>query len=93
MFDGILDVSSPRFQSNRLISQLEEIALGKVDLPDLIQGRANALIFEKFHSFLGDDLVFSDALSSRLDLHAVPAIAQDLLSAERRKRIEDGITT
>lgn len=80
MFDGILDVSSPRFQSNRLISQLEEIALGKVDLPDLIQDRANALIFEKFHPFLGDELVFSDALSSRLDLHAVPAIARDLCS-------------
>ena len=83
MFDGILDVSSPKFQSNRLISQLEEIALGRVDLPDLIQDRANALIYEKFHPFLGDELVFSDALSSRLDLPAVPAIARDLLVHER----------
>ena len=50
------------------------------DLPDLIRGRTGALIQEKFHYYLGDDLLLSDALSRRLDLSAVPGIAQDLCS-------------
>ena len=79
-YDGILDVTSPRSHSGSLPSQLREIAAREIDLPDLIQGRANALINEKFHHYLGDDLLLSDALSRRLDLDAVPDIAQSLCS-------------
>ena len=79
-FDGILDVSSTGSHSASLISQLTEIAAGNIDLPDLIRGRASALIQEKFHPYLGDDLLIADALSRRLDLSAVPGIARGLCS-------------
>ena len=79
-FDGILEVSSTGSISKNLISELQDIAANKIDLPDLIRNRASALIFEKFHHYLGDDLLLSDALSRRLDLSAVPGIAQDLCS-------------
>ena len=78
--DGILDVTLPRSRTKSLTSQLGEIAAGEVDLPDLIRGRAGALISEKYHHYLGDDLLLSDALSRRLDLNAVPEIAQSLCS-------------
>ena len=79
-FDGILDVSSKGSRAKDLISDLEDIAADKIDLPDLIQDRAGALISEKFHHYLGDDLLLADALSRRLDLNAVSEIVQDLCS-------------
>ena len=80
-YDGILDVTSPRSRTKSLASQLGEIAAGEIDLPDLIRGRAGALITEKFHHYLRDDLLLSDALSRRLDLSAVPKIAKGLCSS------------
>lgn len=77
-FDGILEISSTESSSKSLLPQLENIAAGKLDLPDLVQSRAGALVQEKFHHYLDDDLLVSDALSARLDLNAVPTIAQDL---------------
>ena len=77
-FDGILEVSSTGSGSKDLISKLEDIAADKADLPDLIRGRARALMQEKFHHYLDDDLLASDALSRRLDLSAVPGIARGL---------------
>ena len=79
-FDGILDVSSAKSRSKDLISDLEDIAADGMDLPDLIRSRAGALIFEKFHHYLRDDLLLADALSRRLALNAVPKIAQSLCS-------------
>ena len=79
-YDGVLEVSSTGSRSRSLISELEEVAADRVNLPDLIRGRAGALISEKFHHYLGDDLLLADALSRRLDLNAVPEIAQDLCS-------------
>ena len=68
--------------SKNLIPELENIAAGKLNLPDLVRNRASALVHEKFHHYLGDDLLVSDALSSRLDLNAVPTIAQSLCSTQ-----------
>ena len=79
-YDGILDVSSPSSHSECLLPQLKDIAAGKVDLRDLIKGRAHALNYEKYHHFLNDDLLVADAMSSRLDLSKVPEIAQYLCS-------------
>ena len=81
-FDGILEVFSTGSNSKNLIPELENIAAGKLDLPDLVRSRASALVHEKFHQYLGADLLVSDALSSRLDLNAVPAIAQSLCSTQ-----------
>ena len=79
-FDGALDVTSPRSRTKNLTSQLREIAAGEIDLPDLIRGRVGALIHEKFHYYLGEELLLADSLSRRLDLNAVPKIAQVLCS-------------
>ena len=79
-FDGILEVSSAAPNSPNLISHLENIATGTISLPNLIQDHASALISEKFHHYLGNDLTITDALSSRIDLVAVPVIAHDLCS-------------
>ena len=81
-FDGILEVFSTGSNSKRLIPELENIADDKLDLPDLVRSRASALVHEKFHHYLGDELLVSDALSSRLDLNAVPAIARSLCSTQ-----------
>ena len=81
-FDGILEVFSTGSNSKSLIPELENIAAGKLNLPDLVRNRASALVHEKFHHYLGDDLLVSDALSSRLDLNAVPTIAQSLCSTQ-----------
>ena len=81
-FDGILEVFLTGSNSKSLIPELENIAAGKLNLPDLVRNRASALVHEKFHHYLGDDLLVSDALSSRLDLNAVPTIAQSLCSTQ-----------
>ena len=79
-FDGFLEVSSIGSTSKSLVSELEDIAADNINLPDLIRSRTGALVFEKFHHYLGDDLLLADALSRRLDLNAAPTIAQDLCS-------------
>ena len=81
-FDGILEVCSTGSNSYTLIPDLESIAADKLNLPDLVTGRASALVREKFHRYLADDLLVSDALSSRLDFNAVPAIARSLCSTQ-----------
>lgn len=83
-FDGILEVTSTGSRSTNVILKLEDIGAEKIDLPTLIQRRAGALICEKFHQFLGDDLLLSDALSRRLDLNAVPRIVQGLCARRRQ---------
>ena len=79
-FDGMLEVSSRGSRSKDLISDLENVAENGIVLPDLIRGCVGAMISEKFHHYLGDDLLLSDVLSRRLDLNAVPEIAQSLCS-------------
>lgn len=79
-YDGVLEVEAAGAGSAGLVRDLKTIAEGKVDLEKLVQNRARALMQEKFHHYLGDDLLAFDALSSRLDLKAVPAIAKGLCS-------------
>ncbi|MCH8521956.1 MAG: DEAD/DEAH box helicase [Glycocaulis sp.] len=40
------------------------------------------LLFEKFHPFLTRDLLIADALSSKLDLPALPALAQSIVAVQ-----------
>ena len=79
-FDGVLEVKSAESSSRELTCDLKTIAAGKVDLEELVRNRVGALAREKFHPYLGDDLLVFDTLSSRLDLEAVPAIARSLCS-------------
>lgn len=80
-FDGIVEVFSTESDSKSLPSQLEDIAANTIDLPDLVRRQPpGALVREKFHPYLGDDLLVDDALSHRLNLGAVPSIARALCS-------------
>ena len=82
-FDGILEVSTVGSSPGILVSRLRDIAEEKVDLSGLVRGRANALVFEKFHHYLGGNLLLLDALSRRLRLSEVPATARRLCSGPR----------
>ncbi|MCY4237426.1 MAG: DEAD/DEAH box helicase [Rhodospirillaceae bacterium] len=79
-FDGILEVSSTGTNSRELISDLKNIAAGKMPLKELVHDRARVLVKEKFHHYLGNDLLVCDALSSQLDLETVPTISQYLVA-------------
>ena len=79
---GFLEVSASNMDTLDLMSDLEEISKGRLDLRSLVMSNARALQIEKFHRFLNDDLLLADALSSRLDLDAVPFIAGKLSSGQ-----------
>ncbi len=81
-YDGILEVSSSKSHSKKLIPVLQDIAAEEMDLPDLVRSRASALVHEKFHQYFDEELLVYDALSSRLDLNSVPVIARSLLSSQ-----------
>ena len=72
-FDGFLDIHENNRQSAE--SALEEIAKSKTKLgSDLLFGMKN-MMTEKYHCFLSDDLLIEDAISSRVDLSALPELA------------------
>ncbi len=75
VFDGMLEVS-PLDPDIDLVDQLKAIATGQVNLSSLVKVGEGVLEFEKFHRFLNTDLLAIDALSTRLDLDAVPEIAR-----------------
>ncbi len=76
-FDGLVEISATELDVSRLLRGLEDLASGRLDLQRLVAG-ARALEHEKFHRYLGKDLLVADALSSRLDLDAVQSIARRL---------------
>ena len=77
---AFLDVSSATSGSRDLNSNLEDIAAERIDLANRVRDRAGALSFEKFRHYLGGNLFLAEALSRRLDLNAVPKIAEGLCS-------------
>ena len=66
--------------SSKLASKLEQLAAENINLEAALRGDVKGLIHEKFHPFLGPDLLFDDALSGRLDLMAVPHLAAAILA-------------
>ena len=73
--DGFLEVFGKE-DCDPLIDVLSELANAKQ--VDLFAHSPN-LHFEKFHPFLTEDLLRRDALSSRVDVAALPALAQSIL--------------
>ena len=55
-------------------------SLPPVEVRQVASGREN-LLAEKFHHYLGPDLLLADAASSRLDFDALPDLARRLTSA------------
>ncbi len=77
-FDGILEVHCVDPECKDLVLQLEEIAMGKLDLLNLIQMHSEVPETEKFHRYLDKDLLLADVLSAKVELESVPMIAQRL---------------
>ncbi len=84
--DGMLDVTQVDQSDNNLRHALHEIAANSNDLPETVRRLASALVNEKFHPFLGEELLFEDALSDRLALGEVPQLAAKMLSQEKLRR-------
>ncbi len=77
--DGFIEVScGDKDNSSDLIDILKSIAGGE-DV-DPFKSDPN-LIFEKFHRYLPKKLLKADALSTRIDARALPAVCQDILDA------------
>ena len=80
-FDGFVEVSAEELDSVRLQHDLEKLACGKLEPGHLVKTGARALEHEKFHRYLDNDLLFADAVSSRLELDEVQAVAHRLCAA------------
>ncbi len=72
--DGLLEISSGG-QRLDIRDALQPLAAG-AETPTIDAGN---LMFEKFHAYLGRDLLMRDAQSSRLEVAALPGLAQALL--------------
>jgi len=77
--DGFLEVRCDRTTESLPVA-LERIAgSGTVSFASLLAGTEN-LRTEKFHRYLSPELLVEDAISSRIDLDALPALACRLLA-------------
>ena len=78
VYDGFLDVHYEK-GIKPIDATLNTIADGAPNSLEIVLPETSNLITEKFHSYLSSELLLEDALSSRLDLDALPSIAQRLL--------------
>lgn len=78
-YDGFLDVRRHK-QLPRLEEALVGIANSGTIHPETIRAGEANLITEKFHRYLSDDLLLHDAVTSRLDLEALPGLARAVLT-------------
>ncbi len=74
-YDGFIDIHGDSTPGLR--AALRELAEDKV--PKLLSKEMN-LIFEKFHPYLSRPLLEQDALSSRIDIKALPGLSAAILS-------------
>ena len=78
VYDGFLDVKCKK-DVQPVDAALTEIAASDTFPADkLLSGEEN-LTTEKFHRFLSTELLLEDALSSRIDLKAVPELARAII--------------
>ena len=78
VYDGFLDVHYEK-GIKPIDATLNTIADDATNSLEIVLPETSNLIAEKFHSYLSPELLLEDALSSRLDLDALPSIAQRLL--------------
>ncbi len=78
--DGFLEVALPKDSDTTVQAALHNIANGKEDLARIVRPCAAGLGTQKFHPFIGDELLFEDALTEQIDLQAVPHLAGEVLS-------------
>lgn len=80
VYDGFLDVNYEK-GIEPIESTLKTIATSAPNALDIVLPQKSNLSAEKFHVYLSPDLLLKDAVSSRLDLDALPGIAQRLLES------------
>lgn len=78
--DGMIEVQGTAAALRNLPSELEAIARGAADLDDELLSVLEVPVAEKFHPFLGGELLMRDALSRRIDLGAAQGVAERLVS-------------
>ena len=78
IYDGFLEVSFDNGMAP-VESALEEVAQSSAaDTVKLLSGREN-FIAEKYHPYLSPELLLEDAISSRVDLEAMPGLARTIM--------------
>ena len=82
-YDGFLDINWKK-DVRRVEDALEEIAESMQAPSDLLQAGEGNLATEKFHPHLSPDLLLEDAVSSRIDLGALPQLASSVVRHRRQ---------
>lgn len=77
--DGFLDIAAPKDAETALEVALHGIARGSEDLTEIVRPHAAGLGTQKFHPFIGDALLYEDALTEQIDLQTVPQLANEVL--------------
>ena len=78
-YDGFLHVSQNRDVVSVETAIESLVHTSPLDASHFLSGSEN-LLTEKFHPYLGPDLLLADATSSRLDLQALPGLARRLVT-------------
>lgn len=81
VYDGFLDVNSEKSVQS-IEDTFTTLAGAAPNSLDIVLPESSNLITEKFHRYLSPDLLLEDAVSSRLDLAALPRIAQRLIESK-----------
>ena len=80
--DGFLEVEN-RSTDLTIEAALQEIADSPPDLSLMSVQGLQRLMSERFHPYLSSDLLFQDAISSVVDLRAMPQLAANILRANK----------
>ena len=81
-YDGFLDINWEK-GVQPLEAALGEIASSEpITSESLLSGAANFMT-EKFHPYLSTDLLLEDAISSRIDLSALPELARSMIGSNQ----------
>ena len=79
-YDGFLNVNFGKGRDD-VESALEDIVRSAPISPSSLLAGSENLVTQKFHRYLSPDLLLEDAASSRIDLVALPELAQQLLES------------
>ena len=81
-YDGFLDISWKK--DVRCVEAVFEEIAGQTQIsPNTLQANKGRLEIEKFHPYLSPDLLLEDAISSRIDLSALPQLASNVIKGNR----------
>ena len=78
-YDGFLDINWGK--DTRCVKTIFKEIAGQAKIAsDMLRAHEGNLATEKFHPYLNRDLLLEDAISSRIDLSALPQLASSFVS-------------